>query len=70
LVAQLLPGHIYIDRLSGFHVLIQEERHTGPHTGNPKEISTKTTKYGWYWNPLYGTHQRMTLHDHQFLELK
>jgi hypothetical protein len=61
---------VYIDRLSGYLVLIQEERDSGPHTGNPKDVSTKTTKVGLYWNPIFGTHQRMALHDHQFLPLE
>ena len=66
-ISTLRPGQLYVDALSGHLVLVLEQKHTGPHTGNPAEVTTRHTLFGWYWNPTMGTHMRMELHDHQLM---
>jgi hypothetical protein len=67
LVAELLPGHLYLDRLSGYPVLVIEERHRGPDPADIRNTTEHITKHGWYWNPVFGAHLRMELKDHQLI---
>lgn len=67
LVRNLRTGLVYRDVLSGYLVLVQERSSEGPdHADVRRTVKTKR-RVGYYWNPLYGAHATMELHDHQFI---
>lgn len=64
---QLQPGTIYRCALSGYLVLVRQVVHRGPTLGDPKQPSEVKRLVGWYWNPVWGKHTEMELHDHQLI---
>lgn len=67
LVSELMPEHIYIDRLSFLRVLVLEDVHTGPSVDDVRVEVTTRVKYGLYYSAVYGKHLRMELHDGQLM---
>lgn len=67
LVRNLRTGLVYRDVLSGFLVLVQERSSEGPDPADIRRKLKEKHRVGYYYNPLYGTHQTMPLYDHQFI---
>lgn len=65
--SELDSGEFYRDVLSGFLVLVEETMSEGPDPSDVRFTVRTTHKVGRYWNPLYGSHQLMDLHDRQFI---
>lgn len=67
LICELVPGTVYMDRLSFMRVLVIASTVEGPHSGNPQDVTKHTLVQGWYYNPVYGVHQAMRLQDRQLV---
>ena len=64
-VAKLKTGQVYRDRLSGYLVLVREVE-CWSNTAIPKLMKRRI---GWYYNPVWGKHMEMELHDYQFTDI-
>lgn len=65
LLTDLHIGNIYRDALSGYLVLVMEREVAVYDERRNKSIVKR--QVGWMWNPVYGKHQEMELHDHQLI---
>lgn len=67
-VADLKVGTIYRDALSGYLVLVREVdvQTTTEIEGRYLKAKVKR-RVGWMWNPVWGKHQEVELHDHQLI---
>lgn len=67
-VADLLVGTIYRDALSGYLVLVRVVEVTEtPEIDGRYVKRVVQRKVGWMWNPVFGAHKEMELHDHQLI---
>lgn len=62
-VAELVPGALYVDRLSFLRVLVLEDVRTGPSADDVRMEVTIRKKYGLYYSAVWGKHLRMELVD-------
>lgn len=67
-VANLLPGTIYVDRLSFLRVLVLVDERVGPDPTDVRKRVTSRRLYGWYFSAVWGRHMRMELHDGQLMK--
>jgi hypothetical protein len=65
----LQHGHIYQCRLSGLSVLVCRSITTAPDPQDPRRQKTSEHIYGWMYNPVYGTYQKVDLHHYQLVPI-
>ncbi len=64
-VSELHVGFVYRDALSGYLVLVLEKEVWQADAFGRKARVKRLV--GWYWNPVWGRHAEMELHDHQLI---
>lgn len=63
-VKQLRTGTVYRDALSGYLVLVLEKELWERRGASSVKVKRLV---GWFWNPVWGKHTEMELHDHQLI---
>ncbi|HRD54696.1 MAG TPA: hypothetical protein PKY96_18815, partial [Flavobacteriales bacterium] len=61
---ELHAGFIYRDALSGYLVLVREAEVWERRAAAKVRVKRLV---GWFWNPVWGKHAEMELHDHQLI---